>query len=74
MHPPTRRIRRIASLFAAPLAIVAAGLLVWQGSTAAFTAQTLSAGNNWETGSVALTDDDIGVARFTAKSGSMSTG
>lgn len=47
-----------------PVAILAAGLFVWQGSNAAFTANTRSTGNNWETGSVVLSDDDLGAAAF----------
>lgn len=46
------------------MAILAVGLLVWQGSTAAFTAETRNVGNNWDTGSVTLTDDDLGAAAF----------
>jgi hypothetical protein len=64
MYAPSTRIRRIVPLAIVPLAIVAAGLMVWQGSSAAFTAQTRNAGNNWQTGSVTLTDDDAGAARF----------
>lgn len=64
MRTPTTRTRRIATLAIGPVAILAAGLLVWQGSTAAFTATTRSTGNNWETGSVVLSDDDQGAAAF----------
>jgi hypothetical protein len=63
MHAHTRS-RRIAGFAAAPVAIIIAGLLVWQGSNAAFTAQTRSIGNSWDTGSVFLTDDDSGTAAF----------
>ncbi len=49
---------------AAPLAILIAGAMVWQGSQAAFTASTRNAGNAWSTGSVVLTDDDQGAAAF----------
>lgn len=64
MHAPSTRARRIAVFTAGPAAILVAGLLIWQGSTAAFTAQTRNTGNNWETGSVLLTDDDLGAAAF----------
>ena len=64
MHAPTIRTRRIAALSAAPVAILLAGILVWHGSSAAFTAQTRNVGNNWDTGSVTLTDDDLGTAAF----------
>jgi hypothetical protein len=60
----TTRVRRIVTAGTAPIAILVAGLLVWQGSTAAFTSQTRNIGNSWETGSVFLTDDDLGAAAF----------
>jgi hypothetical protein len=47
-----------------PVAIIAAGLLVWRGSVEAFSAQTSNVGNNWSTGSVTLVDDDAGAAAF----------
>lgn len=61
---PTARTRRLATLVIGPIAILMAGLLVWQGSNAAFTASTRNTGNNWETGSVVLSDDDLGAAAF----------
>ncbi|CAN5224857.1 hypothetical protein BH09ACT6_BH09ACT6_16040 [soil metagenome] len=64
MHKPTARTRRLATLIVGPTAILVAGLLVWQGSNAAFTASTRNTGNNWETGSVVLSDDDGGAAAF----------
>lgn len=66
MHAPSIRTRRIVSRSGGPVAVLLAGLLVWQGSNAAFTAETYNAGNNWETGSVGLTDDDAGSAMFSA--------
>lgn len=66
MHAPSIRTRRIVSRSGGPVAVLLAGLLVWQGSNAAFTAETHNAGNNWETGSVLLTDDDNGAAMFAA--------
>lgn len=65
MTTPSRGVRRAAALAVAPVAILAAGALVWQSSTAAFTATTRNAGNSWSTGQVALTDDDAGRAGFT---------
>lgn len=59
-----KRAAKLAAAFATPLAIIAAGALVWHASYAAFTGQTRSAGNDWSTGSVALTDDDKGTAMF----------
>ncbi|WP_336649462.1 hypothetical protein [Kocuria rosea] len=67
MHAPSPRARKIAGLSAAPIAVLVAGVLVWQGSTAAFTATTRNAGNSWATGQVALTDDDNGRAGFTVE-------
>jgi hypothetical protein len=64
MHAPTVRTRRLATLVAGPVAALAVGVLVWQGSTAAFTADTRNVGSNWATGSVTLSDDDSGAAAF----------
>lgn len=64
MRTPTARTRRTALLVAAPAALVAVGLLTWGWSAAAFTAQTRNIGNSWETGSVALSDDDQGLSAF----------
>ncbi|MHC5794661.1 hypothetical protein ACVXZ4_00735 [Lacisediminihabitans sp. FW035] len=64
MKAPSARARRIAIFTAGPAAIVVAGLLIWQISVAAFTAQTQNVGNSWSTGSVNLTDDDLGAATF----------
>ena len=47
MRAPSSRTRRILSVGAAPVAVLLAGLMVWQGSQAAFTAETYNAGNNW---------------------------
>ena len=66
MKKPSTRARALLGYGAVPLAILLAGGLVWQSSYAAFTATTRSAGNSWSTGSVALTDDDRGVAAFSA--------
>lgn len=38
--------------------------MVWQGSSAAFSATTRNGGDNWSTGNVVLTDDDGGTAAF----------
>lgn len=66
MHKPTRRVRRIGTAVATPIAIVAAAGMVWQSSYSAFSGTTRNSGNSWSTGSVALTDDDNGTARFQA--------
>jgi hypothetical protein len=66
MKQPTRRARKIGAAIATPVAIVAAAAMVWQSSYAAFSGTTRNSGNSWSTGSVALTDDDAGSARFQA--------
>ncbi|MHA7208374.1 hypothetical protein [Arthrobacter sp. MDT1-65] len=65
MKNPSARMRTIAAFGAAPLAVLLAGGMVWQGSQAAFTASTRNAGNSWSTGNVVLNDDDLGAAAFT---------
>lgn len=64
MNVPSKRTAKIAAACTTPVAVVAAGALVWQASYAAFTGQTRNSGNEWSTGSVALTDDDKGASRF----------
>jgi hypothetical protein len=66
MRTPTHHTRRIAAALATPVAILAAAALVWQASYAAFSGTTRTSGNSWSTGTVALTDDDAGSARFQA--------
>jgi hypothetical protein len=69
MLAPSIRTRRIMLRSGGPVAVLIAGLLVWQGSNAAFTAQTANNGNNWNAGSVTLTNDAggamFGVANVT---------
>lgn len=67
MKTPSARIRKVAMFGAAPLAILIAGTMVWQGSQAAFTASTRNAGSAWSTGNVVLSDDDLGAAAFTVE-------
>jgi len=62
----TRSSRRVLVALATPAAILAGAALVWQASYAAFSGTTRSSGNSWSTGSVALSDDDAGAARFQA--------
>lgn len=66
MQKPTRRTLKIGSAIATPIAIIVAAVLIWQSSFSAFSGSTRNSGNNWSTGSVALTDDDSGAARFQA--------
>src|SRR3546814_2763620 len=64
MEKPSKRTQKFLAAATTPIAIVAAGALVYQASYAAFTGQTRNSGNEWSTGSVNLTDDDSGAARF----------
>ena len=64
MNKPSRRAQKIMAAAATPVALVALGGMVYQASYAAFTGQTRNSGNEWATGSVKLTDDDNGAARF----------
>lgn len=64
MKKPSSRTQKILVAATTPVAIVAAGAMVYQASYAAFTGQTRNSGNEWSTGSVSLTDDDNGQARF----------
>lgn len=66
--PATRRGRSAAGVacVAGTLALVAHGLMLWTGTSAAFTASTVNPTNGWTAASVSITDDDGGVAMFTA--------
>jgi hypothetical protein len=64
MRTPSTRVRRTIMLSTTPVAVLLAGLMVWQGTNAAFSADTRNLGNSWETGSVTITDDDNGSAMF----------
>jgi hypothetical protein len=66
MAPRSRKISRVLAFAAGPIAVVAAGAMVMQGSYAAFEAETRNAGNSWSSGTVTLTNDLGGTARFTA--------
>lgn len=65
MRKPSSRTRRLIALSAGPIAVLVAGLLVWQASNGAFSSSTRNPGNSWSTGNVTLTDDDTGRAGFT---------
>ena len=61
------RTRSVAlrSLFAAvPVGLLLAGTVVWQSTSAAFTANTDNTGNTWQAGSVTLADSDGSSALF----------
>lgn len=64
MKSPGKKTTHVLAVVATPLALVALGASVCQASYAAFTGQTRNSGNEWATGSVKLTDDDNGAARF----------
>ncbi|SEE85158.1 hypothetical protein SAMN04489740_2785 [Arthrobacter alpinus] len=67
MKTPSSLTRKIAMFAAAPVAVMIAGGMVWQGSQAAFTASTRNSGSSWSTGNVTLSDDDLGAAAFTVE-------
>jgi hypothetical protein len=56
----TERRRRVVRATAPAFGLLAAGLLVWQGSYAAFSATTVDTNNAWATGSLALTNNGGG--------------
>jgi len=56
-----RRVRLSAAL----MAVIAASLLAFQSTGAAFSATTENAGNAFAAGTVTLSDDDAGTAMFT---------
>lgn len=64
MNKPSRRAQKVMAAATTPIAVVAAAAMIYQASYAAFTGQTRNSGNEWATGSVKLTDDDNGQARF----------
>lgn len=64
MHKPSTKTTKLTAALATPVAVLLAGGMVWQASYAAFSGQTRNSGNEWSTGSVNLTDDDEGSARF----------
>ncbi|MBL8931288.1 MAG: hypothetical protein JNL54_14305 [Kineosporiaceae bacterium] len=51
---------------AVTIGLLGGGLLVRQGTNAAFTATTSNGASNWAAGSVTIGDDDSGTALFTA--------
>ena len=57
MHRLDQRRRRILRAAAPVAGLLAAGLLVWQGSYAAFSATTDNSGNSWASGNVVLKND-----------------
>ena len=66
MRTPSSRARRVALFAAGPVAVLAAAGMTWQASYAAFTAETRNAGDSWSSGTVYLSTDSGGSARFNA--------
>ena len=64
MRSPSRRTQKVLVAATTPVAVVCAAAMVYQASYAAFSGQTRNSGNDWSTGSVTLSDDDNGSARF----------
>lgn len=60
------RMVTVAKWSAVPAALVISGLVVSQASYSAFSATTSNPTNNWNAGTVALSDDDSNTAMFTA--------
>jgi hypothetical protein len=65
MPAPSSRLHRLMAFAVAPVSMIAAAGMIWQSSYAAFSSDTRNAGNNWSAGTISLTDDDAGSARFT---------
>ena len=63
-QPPERK-RHLVRIIAPAVGLLAAGLLVWQGSYAAFSATTVDTGNTWAAGSLVLTNNG-GTAVYSA--------
>lgn len=55
---------RTALAAAVPVGLVLSAAVVWQSTSAAFTATTDNSGNSWQAGSVVLADSDSGAALF----------
>jgi len=51
-----------------PTVILVAGLLLWGGADAVFSRVTATPTNNWSSGTVSLSDDDLGAAVFAVSS------
>lgn len=62
---PSRRLAKVVSLVTIPLALIGSGLLVSQASYSAYSANTTNPTTNWNSGTVALEDDDVNTAAFT---------
>jgi hypothetical protein len=65
MSKQSDRRRRVVRATAPAAGLLAAGLLVWQGSYAAFSATTVDTGNAWSSGSLVLQNNG-GTATYAA--------
>jgi hypothetical protein len=63
---PSRRARRLWLAASGGAALLLATGLVWHTAYATFTVSTAPFGSTWSTGTVAISDDDAGVALFSA--------
>jgi hypothetical protein len=66
MRIPSATAAKIVAWAGVPVTLLASAGLVWQASTAAFSASTATPSNSWTAGTVALVDDDANAAMFTA--------
>jgi hypothetical protein len=66
MHAPSTGTTLRLMAAAVPVGVLLSGVLVWQSSHAAFTAQTANPSNSWSSGTVALADNDSDTALFSA--------
>jgi hypothetical protein len=64
MRTPSAKVASVVTIAATPVAALVAAGIIWQSSYAAFSGQTRNSGNDWATGTVSITDDDAGSARF----------
>ena len=65
MGVPVARARRTMLAVAVPVGLVLSAALTWSSTYAAFSATAGNTGNTWQTGTVALADNDSGAALFT---------
>ena len=65
MGVPVPRARRTMLAVAVPVGLVLSAALTWSSTYAAFSATAGNTGNTWQTGTVALADNDSGAALFT---------
>ncbi len=73
MRTPKLGARRTMLAAAVPVGMVISGALVYSSSYAAFNAKTDNNANSFTAGTVAISDNDAGVALFTISNGTPST-